>query len=36
VLKNEIQLLPSADYKFEPDSVITVIGRYADLAKLNL
>jgi trk system potassium uptake protein TrkA len=37
VLKgNEIQLLPPADYKFEPDSVITVIGRYEDLNKLTL
>lgn len=36
VLKNDIQLLPPADYQFEPDSVITVIGRYADLNKLTL
>jgi trk system potassium uptake protein TrkA len=36
VLKNDIQLLPPADYKFEPDSIITVIGRYADLNKLTL
>jgi trk system potassium uptake protein TrkA len=36
VMKNEIQLLPPADYKFEPDSVITVIGRYEDLNKLTL
>jgi len=36
VLKNEIQLLPPADYQFEPDSIITVIGRYADLNKLTL
>lgn len=36
VLKNDIQLLPPADYRFEPDSVITVIGRYADLNKLTL
>ena len=36
VLKNKIQLLPPADYQFEPDSIITVIGRYADLNKLTL
>ena len=36
VMKNEITLMPPADFKLEPDSVITVIGRYADLAKLNL
>ena len=36
VMKNDIQLLPPADYKFEPDSIITVIGRYADLNKLAL
>jgi len=37
VLKgSEIQLLPPADYKFEPDSIVTVIGRYADLNKLSL
>ncbi len=36
VLKNEIQLLPPADYQFQPDSIITVIGRYADLNKLAL
>jgi trk system potassium uptake protein TrkA len=37
VLKGgEIQLLPPADYKFEPDTIITVIGRYADLNKLTL
>jgi len=36
VMKNEIQLLPPADYKFEPDSIMTVIGRYADLNKLTL
>jgi trk system potassium uptake protein TrkA len=36
VLKNGIQLLPPADYKFEPDTIITVIGRYADLNKLTL
>jgi len=36
VLKNGIQLLPPADYKFEPDSIITVIGRYEDLNKLTL
>jgi len=32
----EIQLLPPADYKFEPDSIITVIGRYEDLNKLTI
>jgi len=32
----EIQLLPPADYKFEPDSIMTVIGRYEDLNKLTL
>jgi trk system potassium uptake protein TrkA len=36
VLKNDIQLLPPADYKFEPDTIITVIGRYADLNKLTI
>ena len=37
VLKGgEIQLLPPADYKFEPDSIMTVIGRYEDLNKLAL
>jgi len=36
VMKNSIQLMPPADYKFEPDTVMTVIGRYTDLAKLNL
>lgn len=36
VLKNEIILMPGADTKLEPDSVITVIGRYADLRKLRL
>jgi trk system potassium uptake protein len=36
VLKNDIQIMPSADYKFEPDSVITVIGKYENLNKLTL
>ena len=36
VMKNEITLMPPADFKLEPDSVITVIGRYADLNKLTL
>lgn len=36
VLKNSIQIMPDAEYKFEPDSVITVIGRYDDLNKLTL
>jgi trk system potassium uptake protein TrkA len=37
VLKGgEIQLLPPADYQFEPDSIMTVIGRYEDLNKLTL
>jgi Trk K+ transport system NAD-binding subunit len=36
VLKNGIQILPPADYQFQPDSIITVIGRYADLNKLAL
>jgi trk system potassium uptake protein TrkA len=36
VLKNDIQLLPKADYKLQPDSIISVIGRYADLNKLSL
>lgn len=36
VMKNGIQLLPPADYKFEPDSIITVIGKYEDLNKLTL
>jgi len=36
VLKGDIQLLPPADYKFEPDTIMTVIGRYADLNKLAL
>jgi trk system potassium uptake protein len=36
VMKNGIQLLPPADFKFEPDSIMTVIGRYEDLNKLTL
>jgi len=37
VLKGgEIQLLPPADYKFEPDTIMTVIGRYEDLNKLAI
>lgn len=36
VLKNDIQIMPNADYKFEPDSVITVIGKYENLNKLTL
>jgi trk system potassium uptake protein TrkA len=36
VMKNQIQLLPPADYTFEPDSIMTVIGRYEDLNKLTL
>ena len=36
VMKSGIQLLPPADYTFEPDSIMTVIGRYADLNKLTL
>ena len=36
MLKNDIQIMPSADYKFEPDSVITVIGKYENLNKLTL
>jgi trk system potassium uptake protein TrkA len=36
VMKNDIQLLPPADYQFEPDTIITVIGRYEDLNKLAL
>jgi len=36
VMKDGIQLLPPADFKFEPDSIITVIGRYEDLNKLTL
>jgi trk system potassium uptake protein TrkA len=36
VMKSGIQLLPPADYTFEPDSIITVIGRYEDLNKLTL
>jgi len=37
VLKGgEIQLLPPADYKFEPDTIMTVIGRYEDLNKLTI
>lgn len=36
VLKNDIQIMPSADYKFEPDSVVTVIGKYENLNKLTL
>ena len=36
VMKSGIQLLPPADYTFEPDSIVTVIGRYADLNKLTL
>jgi trk system potassium uptake protein TrkA len=36
VMKNGIQLLPPADFKFEPDTIMTVIGRYEDLNKLTL
>jgi trk system potassium uptake protein TrkA len=36
VMKNGIQLLPPADFKFEPDSIMTVIGKYEDLNKLTL
>jgi trk system potassium uptake protein TrkA len=36
VMKNGIQLLPPAEYKFEPDSIMTVIGRYEDLNKLTI
>jgi len=36
VLTNQIQILPPADFTFGPDSVLTVIGRYEDLAKLKL
>jgi trk system potassium uptake protein len=36
VMKNGIKLLPPADYLFEPDSIMTVIGRYEDLNKLTL
>ena len=36
VMKDGIQLLPPADYVFEPDSIMTVIGRYEDLNKLTL
>jgi len=36
VMKNGIQLLPPADYKFEPDTIITVIGRYEDLNRLTI
>jgi trk system potassium uptake protein TrkA len=37
VLKGgEIQLLPPADFTFDPDSIMTVIGRYEDLNKLTL
>jgi trk system potassium uptake protein TrkA len=36
VLTNKISLMPDAEARFEPDTVITVIGRYSDLAKLNL
>jgi trk system potassium uptake protein len=36
VMKSGIQLLPPADYTFEPDSIMTVIGRYEDLNKLTL
>jgi trk system potassium uptake protein TrkA len=36
VLKNDITLMPPADHKLAPDTVLTVIGRYADLGKLNL
>jgi trk system potassium uptake protein len=36
VMKSGIQLLPPADYTFEPDSIMTVIGRYEDLNKLAI
>ncbi len=36
VLSNQMRILPPPDYQFQPDSVITVIGRYADLSKLTL
>jgi len=36
VMKNGIQLLPPADYKFKPDTIITVIGRYEDLNRLTI
>jgi trk system potassium uptake protein TrkA len=36
VLHNQITLMPGADFKLEPDTVLTAIGRYADLAKLSL
>lgn len=36
VLRNEITLMPPAEFKLEPDSIITVIGRYSDLRSLNL
>jgi trk system potassium uptake protein TrkA len=36
VLKNDILLMPGADVKLEPDTVLTAIGRYADLNKLTL
>jgi trk system potassium uptake protein TrkA len=36
VLRNEITLMPGADFVLHPDSVMTVIGRYENLAKLNL
>ncbi len=36
VMKDGIQLLPPADYKFEPDTIMTVIGRYEDLNKLTI
>ncbi len=36
LLKNEIRLMPPAEQVLDPDSVLTVIGRYEDLAKLKL
>jgi trk system potassium uptake protein TrkA len=36
VLSEKFKLIPSADYKLEPDNVIIVIGKKEDLAKLKL
>lgn len=36
VLTNQITLMPGADFTLRPDTVLTLIGRYQDLAKLSL
>jgi trk system potassium uptake protein TrkA len=36
VLTHDITLMPPADFQLLPDTILTVIGRYADLNKLSL